>query len=144
MRRRDAPRLEPTHVVIALLAGILYLLRRHSFHTALRPILIYPLRIPPHLFWYNVELDLYPARRRRITHCSANLLFELFTPLFVVQKHPRIAKVVVELLLYAAHARYSALDFGIACEHQDDCIFTRRVVQDGVLAAGIEGRIDWG
>ena len=107
----DIPGLKSAHMVVALLSGVLDLLFFHGFHVLSCAVLIDPGREAPHCFGYHVECDTDVASSGCLLNGGSYLFDELFTPRFVVEEDPWIPKVVIELLLDAAHAGYCAVDF---------------------------------
>lgn len=124
--------------MIALGAAVLDLLvARHGLHVLPRPLLINPLGKPPHLLRYLFERDV-----RLLTHRLSDRFLEIRAPLDVVQEDPGIPKTVIELLLHAAHAGDRAVDLRVPGQHDEDGGGAGGGVQDGVLTAGVEGRVE--
>lgn len=76
---RDVPRLEATHVMVALLSSVLYAPTFYILHALSCALLVDPFGISPHLLGYDFELYVCA-----FSYCPAHLPLEILTLFFVV------------------------------------------------------------
>lgn len=111
---------------------------RHRLDVALGPVLVHPLGKAPHPLRDMLELDL-----GAVANLLADPLLELRAERHIIQKDPRVPKVIVELLLHTPYAADRAVDLRVPSQHHQHGGRAGGVVQDGVLAAGVERRVEW-
>ena len=123
-RRGVLPRVEPTHVVVALHPGIHDASSLLLLHDAPRLGLVHPRREAPHLGRNGFELDL----------AAGNLgqgVDEVLVPRLVVQEDDRVMEPTVELPFQGRHGRDGSLELAVARQHYNG----------GILATGVDVRL---
>lgn len=89
--------------MVTLYARVYNALPLHLVHIPTRLLLVNPRRISPHVRWDGLE------DHRCVPACLPDLRHELIAPAVVVEKHPRVVEVLVELFLHVLHTSHCAV-----------------------------------
>lgn len=126
-------------MMVALLIGIANASLGHAVHACPCGILIYPGRVPPHITRNGFEAGVAASI---FLNSLIDLVFEVGRERLVVEEDPGVAEVLVELLLQALDTLYSIISVSVAREHNKSSIGALSGVEDGVLTADVEGRVE--
>lgn len=123
-------------MMIALIPTIHNISSSLPIHTLPRSPPINPVRIPPHTLINNSKVD-FP------TDNLLDSFHKSLVPGLVIQKRHGIVVMAVGLRFQRFQRHDCSIDVGIARQHEDCGVFSPDPVV-AFLAAGEEGRVEWG